>query len=173
MNPKLKFQNGSLRMNRIKKVIRVVRFLMSASLIIMFSLGAVFLADLLGLHLLPAGVGVSFSPASVFSTPLKIPVVVLILALIRAGLILAGALLLFWWLDLVEAGDFFDGQSVRHLRRLGWLFLIDWLMARLLDALSRKILLDVMEIVIGLLILLIAWIMDEGRKIQEEQELTV
>jgi hypothetical protein len=26
---------------------------------------------------------------------------------------------------------------------------------------------------IGLLILLIAWIMDEGRKIQEEQELTV
>jgi hypothetical protein len=165
--------SASLRLNRISKVIKIVRLLISSSLLLMIFVSALYFADLLGFHFLPAGVKISFSPGSSFSTPLHIPAAVLILAFTRAGLILAGALLLFWWLDLVEAGDFFNRQSARYFKWLGWLLLIDWLTARLLDALARVFILDVREIVIGLLILLIAWIMDEGRKIQEEQELTV
>jgi hypothetical protein len=44
---------------------------------------------------------------------------------------------------------------------------------RLLDALAKGFSPDPVELAAGLLIVLIAWIMDEGRKIQEEQELTV
>ncbi|MEI9863261.1 MAG: DUF2975 domain-containing protein [Limisphaerales bacterium] len=38
---------------------------------------------------------------------------------------------------------------------------------------SRGVEITFGQLVLGLLIILIAWIMDEGRKIQEEQELTV
>ena len=135
--------NAGRRMKRIRKVVKAVRWLLSASLILMIFFGSFFLADLLGLHLLPTGVKVSFSPALTFSTPLHIPAAVLIMGLARAGLLLTGALLLFWWLDLVEAGDFFVDQSVRYFKWLGWLLLIDWLMARLLDALAGVFMLDV------------------------------
>ena len=33
--------------------------------------------------------------------------------------------------------------------------------------------LDGQELIVGLVVVLVAWIMDEGRKIKEEQELTV
>jgi hypothetical protein len=42
-----------------------------------------------------------------------------------------------------------------------------------LELLSPQKKISVNLLVLGLLILLISWIMDEGRKIQEEQELTV
>jgi hypothetical protein len=51
------------------------------------------------------------------------------------------------------------------------------LVVKLLDAIaSRAVLIgvgDFAKLAVGLLIILVAWIMDEGRKIQEEQELTV
>jgi hypothetical protein len=50
--------------------------------------------------------------------------------------------------------------------------LADWVLIRVLDAMAHGFSLDT-RLAVGLLIVLISWIMDEGRKIQEEQELTV
>ncbi|MGA2242377.1 MAG: DUF2975 domain-containing protein [Verrucomicrobiota bacterium] len=135
--------------------------------------GSVFLADLAGVHIIPSGVKISFSPLLTYSSPFKIPVVVLVLAFLRAGLFFVGALVLFWLLDLFEAGKFFTGQNVHYIKLLGWFVLSDWVVLRLLDVLAHGLSPDPVELAVGLLIVLIAWIMDEGRKIQEEQELTV
>jgi hypothetical protein len=164
---------ANARMSRIKKIIRVIRFLISATIIFAIVFGSVFLADLAGVHIIPSGVKISFSPLLTYSSPFKIPVVVLVLAFLRAGLFFVGALVLFWLLDLFEAGKFFTGQNVHYIKLLGWFVLSDWVVLRLLDVLAHGLSPDPVELAVGLLIVLIAWIMDEGRKIQEEQELTV
>ena len=164
---------ANIRLNRIKKIIKVIRFLISATVIIVIVLGAVFVADLAYTHIIPTGVKVSFSPSLTYSAPFKIPAVVLILAFLRAGLFFTGTLILFWLLDLFESGKFFTAQNVRYVTLLGWIVLIDWMVERLLDAVARALSLNPVGLAAGLLIVLIAWIMDEGRKIQEEQELTV
>jgi len=88
------------------------------------------------------------------------------------GLFFAGGLILFWLLDLFEAGQFFTAQIVHYINLLGWFVLADWVLIRVLDAMAHGFSLDT-RLAVGLLIVLISWIMDEGRKIQEEQELTV
>jgi len=162
------------RMSRIKRTIKVIRLLISATVILLIVFGSAFFADLAGFPILPAGVEISFSPLLTYTSPFKIPALVLVLAFCRAGLFLTGALVLYWLLDLVEAGIFFAAQNVRYIKFLGYLVIGDWGVTKILDAFARR----GMEITfgklgLGLLIILIAWIMDEGRKIQEEQELTV
>ena len=164
----------SERMSRIKKIIRAVRFLISAITIIMIVFGAMFVADLTGFRIVPSGVKISFSPLLTYSSPFKIPTVVLVLAFLRAGLFFAGAFVLFWLLDLFEAGKFFTAQNVSYIKSLGWLVICDWIVTKILDAMARNGMeISFSQLVLGLLIILFAWIMDEGRKIQEEQELTV
>jgi hypothetical protein len=162
------------RMIRIKKVIKVVRFLISASVILLIVFGSAFLADLAGFPIYSAGVKISFSPLFTYTSPFKIPALVLVLAFFRAGLFFTGALVLFWLLDLVEAGNFFAAQNVRYIKFLGCLVIGDWGVTKILDAFARSGMeISFGKLGLGLLIILIAWIMDEGRKIQEEQELTV
>jgi hypothetical protein len=163
----------NVRMSRIKTIIRVIRFLVSATIIFVIVVGSLFLADLAGFHFFPSGVKASFSPMLTYSSPFKVPAAVLVLAFLRAGLFFAGALILFWLLDLFEAGKFFTAQHVRYIKWLGWFVVSDWVVVRLLDALAKGFSPDPVELAAGLLIVLSAWIMDEGRKIQEEQELTV
>jgi hypothetical protein len=75
------------------------------------------------------------------------------------------------------SGNFFTAKNITCIKCLGCLVMSDWLAVKLLDAIgSRMVMLapsDFTKLAIGFLIILIAWIMDEGRKIQEEQELTV
>jgi hypothetical protein len=164
----------NLRMNRIKKVIKLVRFLVSSAVIIFLLCGLGFLADLAGYSIIPAGVKISFSPLLTYTSPFSIPSMVLIVAFLRCGLFLVGILVLFWLLDLFEAGNFFTAQSVRHIKSLGALVIVDWVLTKILDSMARSgVEISFGQLVLGLLIFLIAWIMDEGRKIQEEQELTV
>jgi hypothetical protein len=173
MNETQRSLHARLRMTRIKKVIKVVRFLISSVLILMLFYGALFSADLLGLHLFPAGVQVSLSPLNTFRTPLEIPAVMVLFAFVRGGLFFAVGLVLFWWLDLIEAGRFFNGASVRYFKWIGWLVLVDWLVARVMDLLAHGFSPDLEKLVVGLFLLLVAWIMDAAREIQEEQSLTV
>ena len=167
-------EKNTVRLNRIKKVIKVVRYLVSASIILLFVFGSLFLADLAGFGAINEGVKIFFSPLLTYQAPFKIPAIVLVLAFLRCGLWLVGALILFWWLDLVEAGEFFTAQCVRHIRLLGVLVISDWALTKVLDSMAHcGIEFTFGQLVLGLLIILIAWVMDEGRKIQEEQELTV
>jgi ABC-type multidrug transport system fused ATPase/permease subunit len=88
--------------------------------------------------------------------------------------------------DLYSQGDLFTAEAVRCIRGIGILFFV----IALAEFLCRWILPhpassphwvefvnSILNVAAGLfssfLILFIAWIMDEGRKIQEEQELTV
>jgi hypothetical protein len=146
---------AQIRMNRIKKIIAVIRWLISATVIYILVVGLFVLADLAGIHIMPSGGQISFSPGSTYSAPFKIPPAVLVLAFLRISL-------------------FFAGQNVRYIRLLGWFLLSDWVIERVLDAVAYGWgYIRIGELLLGLLIVLIAWVMDEGRKIQEEQELTV
>ena len=174
MSEKQSAAKTNLRMSRIKRVIKVVRFLISSSIILGLVFGSLFLAALAGFSLVPQGVKVSFSPLLTYSSPFKIPAFVLCLGFVRVALFLVGALILFWWLDLVEAGQFFVAQSVRHIKWLGYLVISDWAVTKILDAMAHSgVELTFGKFLFGLLIVLFAWVMDEGRKIKEEQELTV
>jgi len=164
---------ANIRLNRIKKLVRVIRFLISSIIILVIFCCLAFLADLAGVPIVPSGVKVSFSTVLSFSSPFKIPAVILVLTILKIGLFFAGTFIFFWLLDLFEAGKFFTAQSVRYVKMLGWFVLADWVVDRLLDVLALALNADPLGLAGGLLIVLIAWIMDEGRKIQEEQELTV
>src|SRR5450631_4020239 len=164
----------NVRMNRIKKVIAVIRFLISSAVILGVVFGLFFLADLFGYSVFGTGVKISFSPLLTYTSPFKIPVIVLVLGFVRAGLFFAGVLVLFWLLDLFEAGKFFAAQNVQHIKLLGFLVIGDWVVTKILDTFAGSgVEISFGQLVVGLLVILISWIMDEGRKIQEEQELTV
>lgn len=136
--------------------------------------GACFLAGLFGWMPQPDGIKISFSPLLTYTAPFDIPLFVLFFALLRAGVFLTGVLILFWLLDLFEAGHFFTAQSVRHIKSLGALIIMDWVLIKVLDSMAHAgVEITFGHLVLGLLVFVIAWIMDEGRKIQEEQELTV
>ena len=77
---------------------------------------------------------------------------------------------LFW---LYSQGIIFSGRNITCIRVQGYCLiiinLIDLEMQQFIHASSVSL----TPILYGLLIIFIAWIMDEGRKVQEEQELTV
>lgn len=162
------------RQKRLKRIIHLVRWLLGAIVILFMVMGAWFLADMFGWVETPAGVKISFSPLATYVAPFDIPGLVLFLAILRSGLFLTGILILFWLLDLFEAGKFFTAQSVRHIKSLGALVILDWVLIKILDTTAHSGMeITIGQLVLGLLVYIVAWIMDEGRKIQEEQELTV
>ena len=77
---------------------------------------------------------------------------------------------LFW---LYGRGVLFSAQNVTCIRFFGWWLMIDWFIEFQMRSALRDMDLSTTPLLIGLLVIFAAWIMDEGRKIQEEQELTV
>ena len=62
--------------------------------------------------------------------------------------------------------------------KLGCLVVSDWVIVKFLQVIGSRVLMigfdDFAKLAIGFLVVLIAWkLVDEGRKIQEEQDLTV
>jgi len=148
--------------------------MLGAIAIIFLAVGGFFLGNLLGWLPVPDGVKVSLSPMLSYYAPFNIPSLALFFAILRLGLFLTGMVILFWLLDLFEAGNYFTARSVRHIKSLGALVMLDWVLTKILDAMSHSgVEITFGQLVVGLLIYIIAWIMDEGRKIQEEQQLTV
>jgi uncharacterized membrane protein HdeD (DUF308 family) len=161
------------RLKRIQMVVRVIRAIIG--LIVVFSaiVIPINLALFMGWIGYQSGIHVSFSHFHTYSWPFKIPAPVLALVLVRLGLFFAGAFVLNRLLRLYATGKFFTGQNVGYIKWLGWIVLSDWVVEKLLDAVENGFDPNPMKLVVGLLVILLAWIMDEGRKIQEEQELTV
>jgi hypothetical protein len=173
MNTTEIFPKISPRMKRIQKIVRVIGVLIWAAALLLIVCVSFFLADFFGLISNP-GVKVSFSPMLTFTSPFKIPALVLCAAFLRAGLFLAGIFILDKLLRFFAAGNFFTAHTVHCIKLLGCFVIGDWIVTKILDAMAGSgILFTFGQLVLGLLIVLIAWIMDEGRKIQEEQELTV
>jgi hypothetical protein len=111
-----------------------------------------------------------------------VPAVVKLLAGIGGGLNLLAAMTFYRLLNLYEKGIIFSAANVRLLGRIGHLvFSFGLLNVCGPVIISGK--LSILEFIVavvsspwvigGLFIVVISHIMDEGRKIQEEQELTV
>src|ERR1017187_1698215 len=110
------------------------------------------------------------------------PVPMYVLYAIGTGIYLLGAISFYRLLNLYEKGLIFSAANVLEIKRLGTYLAGFGILAVAAGVIySGRIvfpwtLLDVVSspwIVVGGAIYIVAWIMDEGRKIQEEQELTV
>jgi len=109
----------------------------------------------------------------IYASPKEMPPEIFWLFVVKTGLaFFAGAMMfrLFW---LYFKGILFTAKNVNCLRFLGYYCIINWFVDYQMQGFLRDMDLSTTPIFIGLWIIFFAWIMDEGRKIQEEQELTV
>ena len=113
------------------------------------------------------------SHSHIYSSPSEMPTTIFWLLVARQCLaFFAGGMLLrlFW---LYGRGILFSAKNVTCIRFFGWWLMIDWFIEFQMRSALRDMDLSTTPLLIGLLVIFAAWIMDEGRKIQEEQELTV
>jgi hypothetical protein len=159
------------RMGRIEKASRIIRLLIGLWL----GLGVplTFAIYFGWLPNLPLDAKILVSPHQMYASPNEMPTTVWALGLVRIGLCTFCGLVLYHLFRLYERGILFSAKNVRDIRFLGYYLICDWLVIYQLDGLSHKMVLSFNQIYIGLLVIFIAWVMDEGRKIQEEQDLTV
>ncbi len=168
-------------MNRIKIVSRIFRTLIGICAVF-FTLVAIFaviesIAVSSGSKVVPGEsmtVHITFSPHQAYSVPFDMPLPVQFLGSMHLCLLGFGAIILIRLFKLYERGSFFAIGNVRCIKILGLIVVGDGLIQTALEFLPPNKSVEISNnLALGLLILLIAWIMDEGRKIQEEQELTV
>ncbi|HEY1664026.1 MAG TPA: DUF2975 domain-containing protein [Verrucomicrobiae bacterium] len=74
---------------------------------------------------------------------------------------------------LYSKGIIFTAKNVNCLRFFGYYLIVDWFINYQIQSLLQDMALSCTPIFVGFIIIFFAWIMDEGRKIREEQELTV
>jgi len=164
------------RLNRVRKVIWVVRILIGLAVVCVVSFNLIFLSSIIGWTDISPG-SITIPPFSTYSSTRAIPASLLILGIIRVGFLFAGAFVLNRLLRSFASGSFFTAKNINCIKWLGCLVISDWVVVKFLQAFGSRTLMlgfeDFAKLAIGFLIILIAWIMDEGRKIQEEQELTV
>lgn len=164
----------SSRMNRIQKVSKCLRLILTfgfpVSLLVL--LGVVMSLTHGARNSLPARASQPPQSQSQADLPAFSPVFGLVQLL----------LLLFWYRTVVkllgffEKGILFTAETVRCLQALGCLYLVGCLLALALhfsglDAGHRYLLFS--DPFTGLFLIFIGWLIDEARKIREEQELTV
>lgn len=109
----------------------------------------------------------------IYSSPSDMPSEIIWLMVVRLGLAFfaAGVLLRLFW--LYGKGILFTVKNVNCIRLIGYYLIIDWFINYQIQSWLSDLDLSTTPVVVGFLIIFIAWVMDEGRKIQEEQELTV
>ena len=113
------------------------------------------------------------SHSHIYTSSAEMPTVVFALWLVKAGLGIASAVVLFALFQLYGRGILFSARNVRFIRFFGYWNIINWIIDYQMQSTLHDMDLSMTPVFGGLLIIFIAWIMDEGRKIQEEQELTV
>jgi len=123
--------------------------------------------------MLPHGTKLVFSAHQAYAAPFEIPQSVLTLATVKYGLMLFCAWVLFRLFGLYGQGKYFTAANINYIRFLGYYVVIDWIVTVILDSLSHDTMIFFTQPMTGLLVIFVAWVMDEGRKIKEEQELTV
>jgi len=93
--------------------------------------------------------------------------------LVQIAWAIFGYWVVFSLFGLYRQGILFVAKNIRHIRSLGYFLIVNWAINYQMQAALRDMDLSTNPLFIGLLIIFVSWIMDEGRKIQEEQELTV
>lgn len=173
------------RLQRIRYVARFFRWICCASFGIMIGIGglAIFMPDIVG-HKGSQSMGISMEPSILLSefkpeNQWLYP----IFWLLFVAFICRGIGFFYRLFSNLESGQIFCPDNVRCIRGIGlWLILAPLLvvgfeLSKLSWAAVAPGMIDVSPVFDGFLkgffVVFIAWIMDEGRKIQEEQELTV
>lgn len=168
-------KSDNLRLNRIRKISRTLKVCVLAYF--MVPLGWVAL-NFKSVHVANGMISIFNHP---YASTADIPAPMIVLCAIGTGIYLLGVISFYRLLNLYEQGVIFSAANVREMKRLGTYLAGYGILAVTASALytggiSPFTLLDFVAspwIVAGGAINLVAWIMDEGRKIQEEQELTV
>ena len=165
-------QKQARRLERIKKVGFVIQLLISICLVLGFY---EFLAFLLGWpSTLQNPFRVVIGHEHIYQTPAEMrPAGVLELWVVQKLLAFWGGIMLLRLFWLYGRGILFSAKNVTCIRFFGWWLMIDWYIEFLIRHGVHDMGLSMAPVFCGLLVIFIAWIMDEGRKIQEEQELTV
>jgi hypothetical protein len=113
------------------------------------------------------------SHGHIYTSPAEMPPTIYWLLMVRVGLGIFCAGVLLRLFRRFQKGLLFAAQNVTCLRFLGYWLMIDWFIDYQMQGYLKDMDLSTTPVFVGLLIIFIAWIMDEGRKIQEEQALTV
>ena len=113
------------------------------------------------------------SPGHLYASPAEMPRNILALALVKVGLNLAAMATLYALFSLYGRGILFSARNVLYIRFQGYYLIFTFLVDYQTQGALHDMALSDTPLFVGLLIIFVAWIMDEGRKIQEEQELTV
>jgi hypothetical protein len=118
-------------------------------------------------------VRIAISASHIYASPSEMPQAIFALWLVKVGLGFGSALVLFALFQLYGQGIMFSAKNVRYIRLLGYALIVSWAIDYQLQSTLQDMALSTTPVFVGLLIIFAAWIMDEGRKIQEEQALTV
>ena len=118
-------------------------------------------------------VRVVISQGHIYSSPAEMPPVILAWWSVKMGLALFCNAVLFSLFRHYQKGVIFSATNVRHIHSLAYFLIANWLIDYQLQSTLHDMDLSTTPLFIGLLIIFVAWVMDEGRKIKEEQELTV
>ena len=169
-------QSKNTRLNRIQKISRILKVCVLFYFVVPLCVVAF---NLKSIHMASSMVSIFNHP---YASASDIPGPMIVLCAIGTGVYLLGVISFYRLLCLYEKGVFFSEANVSEMKRLG-----SYLVGYGILAVAANViytggialpwtLLDVAAspwIVVGGAIYIVAWIMDEGRKIQEEQELTV
>ena len=166
---------ASPHLNRIQKTSRILKICVLAYFVVPLGFMAL---NFKNLHVANGMVSIFNHP---YGSVSDIPAPMYVLYAIGTGIYLLGAIAFYRLLNLYEKSVIFSAANVREMQRLGTYLAVYGIVAVTADAIytggiTPFTLLDFVAspwIVGGGAINLVAGIMDEGRKIQEEQELTV
>jgi len=109
----------------------------------------------------------------IYTSPADMPDNIFYLWLVQIAWGGFGYWVVFALFRLYRQGILFSARNVRHIRSLGYYLIVNWAIDYQMQGALRDMPLNTNSLFVGLLIIFVSWIMDEGRKIQEEQELTV
>ncbi len=155
---------------RIKKASRIFQAVTWVGLVF----GAYsFLAFLFGWPFRISDIRVVISQHHIYESSSEMPPTILAMWIIKTCLELFCAGVMLRLFRLYGRGILFSTKNVTCIRFLGWWLIIDWVIDYQMQGLLKDMDLSSTPVFVGFLIIFVAWIMDEGRKIQEEQELTV
>ena len=118
-------------------------------------------------------VRIVISHSHVFTSPAEMPQAILAWWSVKMAWMLFFFGVMFSLFRLYQKGILFSAKNIRHINSLAYFLIGNWAIDYQLQSTLRDMDLSTTPLFVGFLIIFIAWIMDEGRKIQEEQELTV
>jgi Protein of unknown function (DUF2975) len=166
------------RLKRIKIVSRIFRVLIGILAMTWMLLSGLFVLASIKYAMgagqpMLANLHISFSPHQIYTSPFHVPLPVFLIGAVQLSMGGFGLILLNRLFAFYERGDFFKAENIRCLKFLGVIIIGIWFTQTILELMALQNNIESFGLVYGILIVFIGCIMDEGRKIQEEQDLTV